>query len=237
MTITVIYDNNPYKEGLETGWGFGAIITAAGRRILFDTGPGRALLNNMERLAIAPESIDCIVLSHIHGDHSGGLKYLLGKHAKLPVYLLSSFPNSFKENVQKYGADIVEVKQPLKICENVYSTGQLGNWIKEQSLIVRTVEGLVVITGCAHPGIVTIIRAVKTLHEDDIALLAGGFHLEWAGQGKIENIISVFKQLGVCCVGPAHCSGDKAKKLFGREFGKRYLNTGAGKVITAADLQ
>jgi 7,8-dihydropterin-6-yl-methyl-4-(beta-D-ribofuranosyl)aminobenzene 5'-phosphate synthase len=237
MRITVICDNNPYKEGLKTGWGFGALVTAAGRLILFDTGPGRALLNNMERLAIGPESIDCIVLSHIHSDHSGGLKCILDRCAKLPVYLPRSFPKRFKESVQKHGAKIVEVEQPLKICEDVYSTGQLGNWIKEQSLIIRIDKKLIVITGCAHPGIVKIVRSVKALHDGDVALLMGGFHLEWARQSKIENIISAFKQMDVRCVGPAHCSGDKAKKLLGREFGERYLNIGAGKVITAADLQ
>jgi 7,8-dihydropterin-6-yl-methyl-4-(beta-D-ribofuranosyl)aminobenzene 5'-phosphate synthase len=236
MTITVIHDNNSHKKGLETAWGFSCVITGTEKTILFDTGPGQALLNNMEKLVIEPESIDCIVLSHIHSDHSGGLKYLLGRGAKLSVYLLKSFPKRFKENVQKHGAKVIEVEQPLKICEDVYSTGQLGNWIKEQSLIIRTDNELMVITGCAHPGIVKIIRTVKALHEGDIAFLMGGFHLEWAGQRKIENIISAFKQLGVHCVGPAHCSGNKAKRLFGRDFGKRCLNIGAGRVITAADL-
>ena len=250
MTITVIYDNNPYKEGLETAWGFSCVIAGTEKTILFDTGPGQALLSNMERLAIAPESIDCIVLSHIHGDHTGGLDSFLEKNSETAIYLPKSFPKKFKESVQKHGAKIVEVEQPsfdfaqdgepvepLKICEDVYSTGQLGNWIKEQSLIVRTDKGLIVITGCAHPGIVKIARAVKALHEGDIALLMGGFHLEWAGRRKIENIISAFRQFGVRRVGPAHCSGDKARKLFRREFGERCLNIGAGKMITAADLQ
>ena len=38
LTITVVYDNNPYKEGLQTGWGFGCVITGAEKTILFDTG-------------------------------------------------------------------------------------------------------------------------------------------------------------------------------------------------------
>jgi 7,8-dihydropterin-6-yl-methyl-4-(beta-D-ribofuranosyl)aminobenzene 5'-phosphate synthase len=237
MTITVVYDNNLYKEGLQTTWGFSCVITGAEKTILFDTGPGRGLLSNMGRLAIEPESIDCVVLSHIHGDHSGGLERLLDRHTDLPVYLPRSVAKRFKEIVQKHGARIVEVEGPLKICEDVYSSGELGKWIKEQSLIIQMDKGLIVITGCAHPGIVKIVRAVKVLHEGDVALVMGGFHLEWAGRGKIEKIISVFKQLGVRYVGPGHCSGDKARRLLRREFGERCLNIGAGKVITAVDLQ
>jgi len=73
--------------------------------------------------------------------------------------------------------------------------------------------------------------------KDDILLVMGGFHLEWAGKGKIETIISVFKQLGVRYVGLCHGSGDKARSLFEEYFGKNYIKIGAGKVITIDDLQ
>ena len=80
MAITVIYDNNPYKEGLETAWGFAASITGTEKTILFDTGgDGSILLNNMQKLAIDPNGIDTVVLSHIHPDHTGGLNSFLEK--------------------------------------------------------------------------------------------------------------------------------------------------------------
>jgi len=125
----------------------------------------------------------------------------------------------------------------LKICENVYSTGQLGGLRKEQSLVIRTDKGLIVITGCAHPGIVKVVKAVKDLLKDDILFVMGGFHLEWAGRGKIEKIISIFKQLGVRYAGPCHCSGERSRNLFEKRFGENYINIGAGKVITLANLQ
>jgi len=146
---------------------------------------------------------------------------------------------------------MVDVKQSLKICENVYSTGQLGMLIKEQSLIIRTNKGLVIITGCAHPGIVKIVEAVKDLIEDNILLPApvvpaqvtqaqvvmGGFHLEWVTKGKIEKIISAFEQMGVRYVGPSHCTGEKARALFEKRFGDKYIGLGAGRAVTMADLQ
>lgn len=237
LKITVIYDNNPYKEGLETAWGFSCLISGAEKTILFDTGGnGSILLGNMQKLAIEPNTIDLVVLSHIHGDHTGGFDSFLEKNSKVTVYLPKSFPTKFKDKVTNCGAKIVEVEQPLKICENVYSTGQLGRLIKEQSIIVQTDKGLIIITGCAHPGIVKILNAAKDLLKDDILLAMGGFHLEWATKGKIKKIISAFKQLNVRYIGPCHCTGHKARILFEKHFGKNYIKVGAGKIVTAADL-
>jgi 7,8-dihydropterin-6-yl-methyl-4-(beta-D-ribofuranosyl)aminobenzene 5'-phosphate synthase len=237
VNITVLYDNNPYKEGLGTAWGFACVISGIEKTILFDTGgDGSMLLDNMRKLAIEANSIDIVVLSHIHGDHTGGLERFLGKDAQVTVYLPKAFPTNYKEKVKGYGARIVEVEQSLKICEDVYSTGQLGKLIKEQALVIRTDKGLVVITGCAHPGIVKIVRTARDLLKDDILLVMGGFHLEWATKGKIERIISAFEKLDVRYAGPGHCTGEKARGLFEKHFGKNYINIGAGKTTTLADL-
>lgn len=237
ISITVVCDNNAYREGLETAWGFSAVIAGAEKTILFDTGgDGPMLLDNMEKLGIDPQGIDLAVLSHIHGDHTGGLDGFLEKNSKITVYLPKSFPTKFKDNVQGYGVKTVEIEQSLKICEGVYSTGQVGRLIKEQALIVRTERGLVVITGCAHPGIVKIVNAAKDFLEDDIVLVMGGFHFEWSTKGRIKRVISTFKEAGVQYVGPCHCIGDKARSMFEEHFGENYINIGAGKVVTTSDL-
>ncbi|MHC4087353.1 MAG: MBL fold metallo-hydrolase [Planctomycetota bacterium] len=237
LTITIVYDNHSYKQGLETGWGFSCLISGVEKTILFDTGPGGSLIVNMEKLAIEPQSIDTVVLSHIHPDHTGGLEGFLEKNPDVTVYLPKSFPERFKDNVRAQGAKVIEVGQPIEICENVWSAGQTGKWIKEQSLVIKTDKGLVVISGCSHPGIVNIVSAAKDLVKDDILLVMGGFHLECAGKGKIEKVISVFKHLGVRYVGLCHGSGDKARALFEEYFGGKYIKLGAGKVITIANLE
>jgi 7,8-dihydropterin-6-yl-methyl-4-(beta-D-ribofuranosyl)aminobenzene 5'-phosphate synthase len=73
--------------------------------------------------------------------------------------------------------------------------------------------------------------------KENIFLVMGGFHLEWAGAGKINKVISIFEQLQVRYVGLCHGSGDKARDLFEEHFGPNYINTGAGKVIKVAELQ
>lgn len=237
MHITVLYDNQAYKQDLESGWGFSCVIAGAEKTILFDTGPRCPLLGNMEKLAIEPSMIDSVVLSHIHPDHTGGLESFLAKNPDVTVYLPESFPNRFKDEVKAQGAQIVEVEGPIEICDNVWSTGQLGKLMKEQSLIIRTVSGLIVLAGCSHPGIVSILKKAKELMDDDILLVMGGFHLEWAGEGKVQKVISAFMKMGVRYVGLCHGSGDNARSLFEEYFGQNYIQAGAGKEIFLADLQ
>lgn len=237
INITIVCDNNPYKEGLETKWGFSCLIAGPEKTILFDTGPGSSLLVNMEKMAIEPSGIDAVVLSHIHPDHTGGLESFLENNSDVTIYLPGSFPIKFKDNVRGYGAKVVEVEKAIEICKNVYSGGQYGKLIKEQSLIIHTKRGLIVITGCAHPGIVKMVSAAKDIINNDMLLVMGGFHLEWASKGKIEKIISAFKQLHVRYVGPCHCTGEKARSLFEEYFGRNYIHVGAGKEIFMADLQ
>jgi len=238
LSIIVSYDNNPYKERLTTAWGFSCVIRGTEKTILFDTGgDGSILLANMKELDINPKEIDLVVLSHIHGDHVGGLPSFLEKNPEVVVYLPKSFPKGFKDGVKEYGAKVVEVQGPLKICQGVYSTGELGTWIKEQSLVIHTEKGLVVITGCAHPGIVKIVNKAKELFKDDVLLVMGGFHLGGESKGEIEKIVSSFRKLGVSYVGPCHCSGDAARQLFKKEYGENFINVGVGRVVTMNDLK
>jgi len=238
INITVVYDNNPYKEGLETSWGFSCVITGTEKTILFDTGGnGQLLLENMSKTGIDVDSIETIVLSHIHGDHTGGLEEFLKKNPKVIVYLPKSFPKRFKETITSLGAKFVEVDKQTKICKNVYSTGQLGTLIKEQGLILQTPKGLVIIAGCAHPGIVKMVKTAKDLFDEQVLLIMGGFHLEWATKGKIKGIIKAFEDMNVKYAGPCHCTGEKARLLFAEHFENRYINIGVGKVVKIKDLK
>jgi 7,8-dihydropterin-6-yl-methyl-4-(beta-D-ribofuranosyl)aminobenzene 5'-phosphate synthase len=238
MKITVIYDNNSYKAGLETAWGFSCFIEGMEKTILFDAGNNPfLLLRNINRLKINPRDIDLILLSHTHWDHTGGLYGILENNAAVNVFLLESFSKRYKDDIRKFGTKIVESGKPVRIYKDVFSTGEIGKSIKEQSLIVHTNRGSVVITGCAHPGIVTIIKKAKDIIKDEILLVIGGFHLGAESKTKAEKIISNIRKLGVRYVAPCHCTGENAKELFQREYGKNFIHAGAGKVINISDLK
>jgi len=236
LSLTIVYDNNPHDNRLETRWGFSCYIQGAEKTILFDVGgEGSVLLSNMEKLKIDPKTVNAIVLSHVHYDHIGGLSYFLKKNQNVTVYMPRSLPQSVKDPVRIAGARLADVHKPIKICEDVYSTGELGTFIKEESLIIKTSKGLVVITGCAHPGIVNIVKRAKEMLKSDVYLVLGGFHLCWMSLSKVKRIINGVKKEGVKKVAPCHCSGDLARKQFEKAYGKDFILVGAGKTITIKD--
>jgi 7,8-dihydropterin-6-yl-methyl-4-(beta-D-ribofuranosyl)aminobenzene 5'-phosphate synthase len=232
VTMAVTYDNNPYDDRLRTAWGFSCLVRLPEQTILFDTGGDASiLLHNMEQLQIDPGEINVVVLSHIHGDHVGGLGGILIQNSDVVVYLPASFPQSLKEDITRYGAQVQEIDEPRELFEGVYTTGELNGGIKEQSLIVKTDRGLVVVTGCAHPGVVNVVRRAVEVAGDKVYLLIGGFHLGGASASEIESIIDDFDQMGVERVAPCHCSGDRARALFREHYGEGYVECGAGRRI------
>jgi len=234
LTLTIVYDNNEYDQRLETKWGFSCLIEGLQKTILFDTGGDSAtLLSNMKKLNIGPRRVNAVVLSHIHGDHIGGLSGFLEENSDVIVYLPQSFPQTFKEGVRLLGAQVDEVSEAKELFTGAYTTGELGNGTKEQSLIVTTSKGLVIITGCAHPGVVNIVREARVVaREDRVYLVMGGFHLGSASTSEVESVITEFRRLSVRKVAPCHCSGDETRRLFGERYGDDYIDNGVGKKIT-----
>ena len=231
VKMTIVYDNNAYDPRLRTAWGFACLIERGDLTLLFDTGgDALTLLSNMDVLGLDPRAIDIVVLSHIHGDHVGGLEGILAVNEQVTVYLPRSFPASFKEQVKAH-ARLVEVHEPMEIAEGIYTTGELGAGIIEQSLVLVMRRGLVVITGCAHPGVVNIVEKARGIAGGEVYLVMGGFHLSGESEDKIEGIIADFRRLGVRKVAPCHCTGEQAIRMFAAEYGEDFIKVGVGRVL------
>ncbi len=122
----------------------------------------------------------------------------------------------------------MKVDSPRRIAPGVRSTGELRGPPKEQSLVLSTEKGLVVITGCAHPGIVRIVRRARDLEGDDLHLVMGGFHLGGASDEELRNIVESFREMGVEKVSPTHCSGDRCRDSSRRSTGRTTSPTARG---------
>ncbi len=232
LEITVVYNNVPFNDKLTTNWGMSCLVKGLEKTILFDTGgDGAILLDNMKRLSINPDDIDCVFLSHDHYDHTGGLQELLKRNSKLIVCLLNSFSEDTKNIITANGAQYREITDKTYVCEKAATTGELGTSIKEQSLIIETPKGLIVITGCAHPGIVEIARTARDLCDGSIYLLLGGFHLMTHSDKQVREIIQELREIGVQKIGPSHCTGDRAIQLFEKSWGTDFLNLGCGAIF------
>jgi 7,8-dihydropterin-6-yl-methyl-4-(beta-D-ribofuranosyl)aminobenzene 5'-phosphate synthase len=232
VTITVVFDNNAYRADLETAWGVACVVQQGDRSLLFDTGAdGRMLLANMAALGLNPRELDAVVLSHNHADHTSGLEAVLKANPEVTVYLPQAFPAGFKSRVRTQAAQVVEVADPLEIQPGVWSTGQMGSGIVEQALVVQTDSGLAVITGCAHPGIVEIVRRAREVGKGEIGLVMGGFHLDGASPSTLRSVVSGLGELGVERVAPCHCTGQNAVALLDAAFGKTDQRCGVGLVL------
>ena len=232
IRITILYDNYVFQKGTTADWGFSCLIEGAERVILFDTGTnGEILQHNIDELSVDITKVEEIVLSHQHQDHTGGLWTVLGQNADVTIHMPASFTSDFKQAVKKVGASVISESAPDSICAGVFLTGEMDDRIAEQSLFLESDSGLIVITGCSHPGIVEILQRVKTLHNDNIYLVVGGFHLMNHSPSQVRDIIEEIRKLGVKKIAPTHCTGEKAIDLFREAYGDHYMKTGTGKVF------
>ena len=101
--------------------------------------------------------------------------------------------------------------------------------LDDQALIIITDEGLVVILGCAHRGIInTLYHAQQLTGVKPIRLVLGGCHLINATQERIWQTIAAFKELGVARIGVSHCTGLPAASIMAGEFGDSFFFNSAG---------
>ena len=217
MKITILCDNEAL-EGFDSGRAFSCLVEAHGKRILFDTSEdGYLLVKNMQKIGVDLHGIDAIFLSHDHFDHAAGaICYILNLTGSIPVFVPCSFDEDLKEEIKKR-AKLVEIKDAAEIMDGFYSTGELGLDIKEQSLIVKTDKGNVVICGCAHPGMENILA--KARKRGEVYGVLGGFH----GFDTLDAL------KGLKLIVPCHCTKHK-QEIFER-FPKECLKGGAGKVF------
>jgi 7,8-dihydropterin-6-yl-methyl-4-(beta-D-ribofuranosyl)aminobenzene 5'-phosphate synthase len=235
IKIQVLFDNNSVSSEVSVGWGLSLLVD---NNLLFDTGEkANYLLHNMKVMKIDQSRLNKIVISHDHWDHTGGLGQILETKKGLDVYCCPGFSRELKQQIKQAKGKLVELMDLTEIQKNIFSTGQIsgiykGAEIAEQSLVLKTDNGLTVIAGCAHPGIIYILRRIKDFFPaEKIYAVLGGFHLMNIDEHVLKIIADKFRQLEVLKLAPMHCSGQLAKDIFNKEYGEDLIDLKAGMEI------
>lgn len=209
-SLKIAFAKSTPVEGYISRFGFSVLIhnLISENFILFDTGSdGKALLHNLDQFGVDPSEIKKVVISHNHLEHSGGLDDLYKNNSNLEIYVPNEIQNTFRRKYLK--SDVIGVSKLEEIDRNVYLTGQLGTYLKEQALFLETQNAeLVVIVGCAHPGLDDILSLARGLA--NIKAIIGGFH----------NFRHISLLEGIDFIGACHCTHntDLIRNQFLEEF-------------------
>jgi 7,8-dihydropterin-6-yl-methyl-4-(beta-D-ribofuranosyl)aminobenzene 5'-phosphate synthase len=224
ITLTVLYDNTTAVPGTKSDWGFSCLIRGMEKTILLDAGGSYDVLShNLEALKVDPKEVQVIVLSHAHSDHTGALLPFLIRNEEVKIYSPFDWPEEYIPSTA--------VPAPLEICKNVYLTGAMGGSPVEQALVLNTEDGLVIVTGCAHPGIVSMVERAKEMLDRPVDLVCGGFHLLDKSDEQVRDIIGRLKAQGVRRVGATHCTGERPIALIREAWGPDFVPLGFGRVL------
>jgi 7,8-dihydropterin-6-yl-methyl-4-(beta-D-ribofuranosyl)aminobenzene 5'-phosphate synthase len=254
MKITILTDNHAGAHTLAEH-GLSYFIEHEGLRILFDAGQSDVFMRNAVSLGLDISKPDYIVLSHGHFDHGGGLRFMDGgrlvchpgsfreryrKDGELSIGLMET-----KEEMEKRFY-IISTDKPFSIAENIVFLGEIPrttdfeskttgfifedgseDFVTDDSaLAIRLEEGIFVVTGCGHAGIVnTLEHAKEVMNTAKIAGIAGGFHLKHNNQQTKETIAYLQKN-NVQHIYPSHCTALPALLAFSEFFPIRQLHTG-----------
>jgi len=160
-------------------------------------------------------------------------------------------------DLEEKGAIVVLSKRPVRLSNNVVTTGEVkrqtdfervkgflklgpdgleeDKLLDDQALVIDTPKGLVVITGCAHSGVVnTVLHARELMGKEEVYAVIGGFHLEGASEERIARTVEELANMRPEHIYACHCTGPRAFCAFLRAFGERARWPGSGDVIELA---
>jgi len=235
VKVRLIAEGSTKRDRKTLRWGISFLVG----NVLFDAfGREDIFRENVSRFKIDLSRVKHVVISHEDWDHIAGLGDFLRSHPKTRVYVCKKSGNALKDLIRSNAGLLVEVEKPQKISRNIFSIGQMradtGRGILyEQALVVKSRNGFSVITGCAHPGIVRIVRQAVEIFGKRIYAVCGGFHMKDNSREENLKIITELQALGVKKVIPLHCSGLSAVRIFRRFYGKNCIKLQEGGSFSA----
>lgn len=281
VKVTVVIDNsvpiNSSRPFLGEH-GLSMLLEIDDQRLLLDTGQTGAVIHNLGLLGIAPATLDAVVISHGHYDHTGGLPHVLERAGKrLPVYAHErAFGEKYsdsrgerrfvgipyrQERLASLGADWRWVRDPVELSPGVWLSGSVPRVTPfetgdahliapdatqgcdcqdpledDMALYCRTRQGLVVISGCTHSGLVNVVRHGLALTGcDRLRAWIGGTHLGPASvtqqSATLDHLVAFVPDV----VAANHCTGFAMMARLQATFGERFLPAFVGTEIVFSE--
>lgn len=227
MQVKILVANKVNQEKLIAEHGIAFWIKYNQKNYIFDTGQKTALFHNALELDIPLQSASGVIISHPHFDHMGALADLLAINKKLEVYGHQKIEDELlKESSLQEVINFNPILEPTEIAPGLWLTGRLPdkylNKVKdhkyyevakhENSLFMETSKGLIVLTGCSHGGIVSILKYINEISAKNIYGVAGGFHLVDKNQTELAAITAELNKLNLKKIYPLHCTGFDGQK-------------------------
>lgn len=254
MKISILVDSTPGTY-TKAEFGLSYFIEHNGNSILFDAAQTDLFLENARIMNIQVDNAKFIVLSHGHFDHGDGLEHLSGGTLVChPVCFVKRYGKSSKNYIGLKNSrdkianrfNLITNDKPYKLFEGAYFLGEIPRVtsfesqttsfsfedgspdfvLDDSALALMCKDGLVVVTGCGHSGIVNILEhAQKVTGVNIIYGIIGGFHLK-ENNRQTKETIAYLKEKKVKHIYPSHCTALPAMSEFYKNFKIKEIKTG-----------
>jgi len=252
LEIIPLYEEASNLESLFSGHGVSYLIRTDSGSVLLDVGNNfdqssiAPFLQNLQSLGIAWDEVTRIVISHLHPDHVGGKQAWQGHtiaigNMKLPddldgrlVFVPApvTFKNAIHATIPTLPAPDIATTGVISYLEK-FPLSLFPSKGEEQALVVHVEgKGLVLITGCGHPGMKKLVERAEKVYEQTVVGIVGGLHYE-----KMESV-DVFPQIQFLQTRPIelialspHDSSPEALTAFEEAFREAYQSVSVGESI------
>lgn len=264
VRIITLMENTQGEEGCAFEHGLSLYIETEKHKILADTGATGAFAENAEKLGVDLSSVDMVVLSHGHYDHSGGILTFTEKNRHARIYMQQKATGDFYHGERYIGIDrrIPDLPQVemirgdrvldgevslfsnitgrrcfpqsnLALTRKINGKEQQDTFDHEQCLVIKEGKEQVLVSGCAHNGILNILDRYREIYGGMPARVISGFHMMKKTPYTEEEkslILETAKELAeyetVFYTG--HCTGDEAFALMKPVMGEKLVRLRSG---------